>query len=103
LLSSHGPLRVRVGIAAGSVVGETRIGGATVTKFVSGESSGLAAHHLSRHGRVAFIDIDYHHGNGSQEIFYKRNDVYFVSVHGHPRVSYPYFVGVQRRTRGQRL
>ncbi|MDX1410446.1 MAG: hypothetical protein R3330_19985, partial [Saprospiraceae bacterium] len=53
----------------------------------------IAAQYLSRHGRVAFIDIDHHHGNGSQEIFYKRNDVYFVSIHGHPRTAYPYFAG----------
>ncbi|KPK34456.1 MAG: hypothetical protein AMJ66_03725 [Betaproteobacteria bacterium SG8_40] len=56
-------------------------------------NAAIAAHYLSRHGRVAFIDIDHHHGNGSQEIFYKRNDVYFVSIHGHPRVAYPYFAG----------
>jgi len=56
-------------------------------------NASIAAHYLSRHGRVAFIDIDHHHGNGSQEIFYKRNDVYFVSIHGHPRVAYPYFAG----------
>ncbi|MGD2140874.1 MAG: histone deacetylase family protein [Burkholderiales bacterium] len=56
-------------------------------------NAAIAAHHLSRHGRVAFIDIDHHHGNGSQEIFYQRNDVYFVSIHGHPRTAYPYFAG----------
>lgn len=56
-------------------------------------NAAIAAHHLSKQGKVAFIDIDYHHGNGSQDIFYKRNDVYFVSIHGHPRVSYPYFAG----------
>ena len=56
-------------------------------------NAAIAAHYLSGHGRVAFIDIDHHHGNGSQEIFYKRNDVYFVSIHGHPRVAYPYFAG----------
>ena len=56
-------------------------------------SAAIAAHFLSRHGKVAFIDIDHHHGNGSQEIFYKRNDVFFVSIHGHPRTAYPYFSG----------
>ena len=39
------------------------------------------------------LDIDYHHGNGSQDIFYQRNDVYTVSIHGHPRNSYPNFSG----------
>lgn len=53
----------------------------------------IAAHYLSKQGKVAFIDIDYHHGNGSQEIFYARNDVFFISIHGHPRASYPYFAG----------
>lgn len=53
----------------------------------------VAANYLSKQGKVAFIDIDYHHGNGSQEIFYARNDVYFISIHGHPRAAYPYFAG----------
>ncbi|MCP5362168.1 MAG: histone deacetylase family protein [Hyphomicrobiales bacterium] len=56
-------------------------------------NAAIAAHYLSKKGKVAFIDIDFHHGNGSQDIFYKRNDVYFISIHGHPRVSYPYFAG----------
>lgn len=57
-------------------------------------SAAIAANYLAgRKKRVAFLDIDYHHGNGSQEIFYKRDDVYFVSIHGHPKVSYPYFSG----------
>jgi len=56
-------------------------------------NAAIAAHHLSRHGRVAFIDIDFHHGNGSQNIFYERKDVYFISIHGHPLTAYPYFSG----------
>jgi acetoin utilization deacetylase AcuC-like enzyme len=43
--------------------------------------------------RVAILDIDFHHGNGTQDIFYERNDVLFVSIHGDPSVSYPYFSG----------
>src|SRR5262249_751256 len=43
--------------------------------------------------RVAILDVDYHHGNGTQQIFYKRSDVLFVSLHGHPAQEYPYFVG----------
>ena len=39
------------------------------------------------------LDIDYHHGNGAQEIFYQRKDVFTISLHGHPRYSYPYFSG----------
>ena len=43
--------------------------------------------------RVAVLDIDFHHGNGTQDIFYDRNDVLFASIHGDPAVSYPYFAG----------
>ena len=56
-------------------------------------NAAIAAHYLSQHGRVAFLDIDHHHGNGSQDIFYERDDVYFISIHGHPRSAYPYFAG----------
>ncbi len=58
-------------------------------------NAAIAAHRLSPHGKVAFLDIDYHHGNGSQDIFYKRDDVLFQSIHGHPRHSYPYFSGFE--------
>ena len=44
-------------------------------------------------GRVAILDIDYHHGNGTQDIFFERSDVLTVSTHGDPRFSYPYFSG----------
>lgn len=54
----------------------------------------IAANHLVRElGRVAILDIDYHHGNGQQEIFFRRSDVLTVSVHGDPRSNYPYFAG----------
>lgn len=43
--------------------------------------------------RVAVLDIDYHHGNGTQEIFYERADVLVCSVHADPLHDYPYFVG----------
>ncbi|MCB9706785.1 MAG: histone deacetylase family protein [Myxococcales bacterium] len=56
-------------------------------------NAALAANALSARGRVALLDIDYHHGNGSQDIFYERADVLFVSLHGHPQTSYPYFCG----------
>jgi acetoin utilization deacetylase AcuC-like enzyme/ribosomal protein S18 acetylase RimI-like enzyme len=44
-------------------------------------------------GRVAILDVDYHHGNGAQDIFYNRSDVLTVSIHGHPSFAYPYFTG----------
>ena len=56
-------------------------------------NAAIAAHYLSRYGRVAVLDIDYHHGNGTQDIFYQRNDVLTVSIHGHPSFAYPYFSG----------
>jgi acetoin utilization deacetylase AcuC-like enzyme len=53
----------------------------------------IAAERLSRMGKVAILDIDYHHGNGQQQIFYDRQDVLTISVHGHPSFAYPYFSG----------
>ena len=43
--------------------------------------------------RVAVLDVDYHHGNGTQQIFYDRGDVCFVSVHADPGFEYPLFSG----------
>jgi acetoin utilization deacetylase AcuC-like enzyme len=43
--------------------------------------------------RVAILDIDFHHGNGTQQIFYTRKDVLFVSLHADPQRQYPYFTG----------
>lgn len=56
-------------------------------------SSAVSANTLSKYGKVAMIDIDYHHGNGQQEIFYERDDVLTISIHGHPSFAYPYFSG----------
>lgn len=42
---------------------------------------------------VAILDVDYHHGNGTQQIFYRRGDVLYCSLHGHPDRAYPYFIG----------
>jgi acetoin utilization deacetylase AcuC-like enzyme/GNAT superfamily N-acetyltransferase len=56
-------------------------------------NAAIAAHYFSRYGRVAVLDIDYHHGNGTQDIFWTRNDVLTVSIHGHPSFAYPYFSG----------
>ena len=43
--------------------------------------------------RVALLDVDYHHGNGTQTIFYERADVLFLSIHGDPRTEYPFYLG----------
>ncbi len=61
-------------------------------------SAAVATELLSRHGKVAVLDIDYHHGNGTQTIFYDRSDVLTVSLHGHPRFAYPYFTGFADET-----
>ncbi len=64
-------------------------------------STAIAAHYLSGLGKVAILDIDYHHGNGQQEIFYERADVMTISIHGHPGIAYPYFSGfADERGRG---
>ena len=61
-------------------------------------TAAVCAHFLSRHGRVAVLDIDYHHGNGTQDIFWRRADVLTLSIHGHPRFAYPYFSGYAEET-----
>ena len=56
-------------------------------------NTAIAAEELSRHAKVAILDLDYHHGNGQQDIFWERGDVLTVSIHGHPNFAYPYFSG----------
>ena len=54
----------------------------------------IAAQHMrNKLSRVAIIDIDVHHGNGTQSIFYGRADVLFVSVHADPTAFFPFFTG----------
>lgn len=58
-------------------------------------NAALAAQTL-RHGgaeRVAVLDVDYHHGNGTQSLFYTRGDVLTVSLHGDPSTEYPFYLG----------
>ncbi|MBA3837422.1 MAG: histone deacetylase family protein [Sphingomonas sp.] len=43
--------------------------------------------------RVAILDIDYHHGNGTQDIFWSRGDVFYASVHADPATDYPFYWG----------
>ena len=63
-------------------------------------NAALAAEHLRACGldRVAVLDVDYHHGNGTQAIFYQRPDVFFASIHGDPRTEYPFFLGYADET-----
>jgi len=45
--------------------------------------------------RVAVLDVDFHHGNGTQDIFYQRDDVLFLSLHGDPVHAFPHFLGYE--------
>ena len=58
-------------------------------------NAAIAAQSLLDRGmkRAAILDVDFHHGNGTQSIFYARDDVLFVSIHGDPNEEYPYFSG----------
>lgn len=58
-------------------------------------NAAIAAQYCRDHGanRVAILDVDFHHGNGTQQIFYSRSDVLFASLHGDPKTEYPYFLG----------
>ena len=59
-------------------------------------NAAIVAEWLRREGgarRVAILDIDYHHGNGTQQIFWERGDVLYLSLHADPGRAYPYFSG----------
>ncbi len=81
----------------------TRPPGHHAERFVFGgfcyfNNNAIAANYLSRFGKVAILDVDYHHGNGQQQIFYNRQDVLTISIHGHPSFAYPYFSGFKEET-----
>jgi acetoin utilization deacetylase AcuC-like enzyme len=63
-------------------------------------NAAIAAHHVaSTTGtRVTILDVDYHHGNGTQQIFYERDDVQYVSLHADPARAYPYVTGFTDET-----
>ncbi|MDY0098901.1 MAG: histone deacetylase family protein [Bacteroidales bacterium] len=61
-------------------------------------NAAIAANFLSKYGSVAILDVDYHHGNGQQQIFYERADVLTISIHGDPSFAYPYFSGFRDET-----
>lgn len=63
-------------------------------------NAAIAAHHVAATtgSRVAVLDVDYHHGNGTQQLFYDRDDVAFVSLHGDPARAYPYHTGFADET-----
>lgn len=63
-------------------------------------NAAIAAQSLLDQGaaRVAILDVDFHHGNGTQDIFYDRKDVLYVSLHGDPAEAFPYFSGYADET-----
>ena len=61
-------------------------------------NASIAADWLSKMGKVAILDIDYHAGNGTQDIFYERGDVLTMSIHADPDSEYPAFCGYADET-----
>lgn len=63
-------------------------------------NAAIAAQRLLDRGasRVALLDVDFHHGNGTQDIFYQRDDVLFLSLHGDPVHAFPHFLGYADET-----
>jgi len=60
-------------------------------------NAAVAAETLRQQGidKIAILDVDYHHGNGTQEIFYQRNDVLVANIHASPSYEYPFFLGYE--------
>jgi acetoin utilization deacetylase AcuC-like enzyme len=61
-------------------------------------NASVAANWLSAQGKVAVLDVDYHCGNGTQDIFYRRRDVLTISIHADPNYEYPYYAGYADET-----
>ena len=61
-------------------------------------NAAIAAQWLTQFGRVAILDVDYHAGNGTQDIFYSRSDVLTLSIHADPSFEYPYYAGYATET-----
>ena len=61
-------------------------------------NASVAANWLSARGNVAVLDVDYHCGNGTQDIFYDRSDVLTISIHADPDFEYPYYAGYAHET-----
>jgi acetoin utilization deacetylase AcuC-like enzyme len=90
LVADGAPVAFSLGRPPGHHAGSRFAGG-----YCYVNNAACAAESLIGRGaaRVAILDVDYHHGNGTQEIFYGRSDVLFVSIHADPDVAYPYFLG----------
>jgi acetoin utilization deacetylase AcuC-like enzyme len=56
-------------------------------------NAAIAARALAVRGRVAVVDVDFHHGNGTQDVFWDDPEVLYLSLHGDPAAHYPHFTG----------
>jgi acetoin utilization deacetylase AcuC-like enzyme len=65
-------------------------------------NAAIAARSLATLGRVAVVDVDFHHGNGTQDVFWEDPDVLYVSLHGDPASHYPHFTGAAEEAGGGR-
>ena len=100
---AHGAVLAARAVAAGSVPSAFALsrppGHHAGADFFGGycflNNAALAAQTLRDSGfaHVAVLDVDYHHGNGTQSLFYARGDVLTVSIHGDPRTEYPFYLG----------
>jgi acetoin utilization deacetylase AcuC-like enzyme len=68
--------------------------------FCQLNNAAIAARSLARLGRVAIVDVDFHHGNGTQDIFWEDPEVQYVSLHGDPARHYPHFMGARDEVGG---
>lgn len=95
LLQHHLPVAYALCRPPGHHAGSDFMGG-----YCYLNNAAIAANHLLEMGKVALIDIDYHHGNGTQEIFWDNPAVFFASIHADPRHEYPYYSGYEDETGG---
>ncbi|KPH81909.1 histone deacetylase family protein [Bosea vaviloviae] len=66
------------------------------TGFCYLNNTAIAAQRLrSKYAKVAILDVDAHHGDGTQQIFYRRDDVLTISVHADPSNYYPFYTGYE--------
>lgn len=66
--------------------------------FLNNAALAAEALRAAGHQRVAVLDVDYHHGNGTQELFWQRRDVFYGSIHADPDSDFPYFSGFADET-----
>ena len=75
-----------------------RLDVASTTRYPRPGGAAVAVLRAEGAERVAVVDFDVHHGNGTQDIFYDRGDVLFISIHGRPEEAFPHFLGYADET-----